>query len=86
MALDARRLRARDLAMSRRAPTRYAVAASALPSTPTATRRRIHLWTRRSPSWNDRNGAGDDDRNSGAGRAHLGRRTSHGVAQHGDDG
>ena len=39
MALDARRLRARDLAMSRRAPTRYAVAASALPSTPTATRR-----------------------------------------------
>ena len=31
MALDARRLRARDLAMSRRAPTRYAVAASALP-------------------------------------------------------
>ena len=39
MALDARRLRARDLAMSRRAPTRYAVAASALPSTPTAARR-----------------------------------------------
>ena len=58
MALDARRLRARDLAMSRRAPTRYAVAASALPSTPTATRRvgrtiglgaeSVHGWLSRS--------------------------------------